>query len=137
VRAEFRVAYRALAGVAIATVVAAVLLIPWRGADAAASVAIAGGIVFGNLLMSASLSALAGRFSPRATAFVAMPSFALRMSSIVGLLTALKGQRFIDAPAFAAAFAVAVVLVTVLEMDAWRRTPWLVLTFGSKAKETT
>jgi len=134
--AEFRVAYRALAGVALATAVAAVTIIPWRGTEGAVSVALAGAVVFGNLLVAASLSALAGRFSPHAAMLISMPSFAIRMAVIVALLTLLRNRPFIDAPAFAAAFAAAVVLVTALEAYSWKRTPWLVLTFGSRTKET-
>lgn len=112
--------------------VAACVLGVVRGPSAASSVLIASCLIFANAGLSAAISSIAGRITPVGGAMVSLPSFALRLSLMFSALAWLTGKRFVDEPVFAIAFAVALVFTLAMEARAWRRTPWLALTFDSK-----
>lgn len=135
---EARIVRGALTWGALATPPVAGLAFLVRGAGGALSVAVASAIVLANAGLAAGASALAGRASTMSAAMVALPSFAVRMIAIVLVLGWLQTVPSIDRPVFAFAFAAWVTAVLALEARGWKRTPWLVTTFGpTNPKETT
>lgn len=120
----------ALAWGAAAAAPATALAYVLRGSRGAASVAIAVGLVLANTALAAGATAIAGRISATAAMFVSLPSFGVRMLGILAALAALKGRSFIDRPAFALAFGVAVTAVIAFEAVRWSRTPWIGLTLN-------
>lgn len=126
----------ALAWGALAVVPAAGVAYALRGEAGAASVALAAGIVLANAALAAGLSVLAGRISTTTAAMISLPSFAFRMMLVFGALAWLRGQSFIDRPAFALSFGTAVMVVVALEARGWKRTPWLATTFGAGRSAT-
>jgi hypothetical protein len=107
-----------------------------RGGDGAAAAAIALAIVLANFALSGVISVLAGRRQPILSAFVGLPSYAIRMPLVLTTLVALDDRAFIDEPTFAAVFGAGVAGILAYEWSAWKRTPWLALTFlGSHAEE--
>jgi hypothetical protein len=129
---ELRLVRDVLVWGTLAMLVAAGLLFGVRGGPGALSVILAGGLVIANALVSALISTAAGRLSPTGAMMISLPSFAVRLSLIAGAMTFLKGRSFIDEPVFAAAFAVTILAVIVFEARAFKRTPWLVLTFDTE-----
>lgn len=125
---ETRLVRGAVAWGALAAIPASTLTSVARGPDAGLSVLLAAGIVLANAALAAAISAFAGRLSTLTAAFVSLPSFAFRMLGILAALSALKGRAFVDEPAFALSFGLAVVAVLALEAASWKRTPWIALT---------
>lgn len=113
----------------------AIVLGVTRGSAAAASVLIASALILGNAGLSAGISAVAGRITPTGPAMVSLPSFALRLSLLFSMMAWLTGKSFVDETVFAISFACALVFTLVMEARAWRRTPWLALTFDSKEQQ--
>lgn len=132
---EFRIVGAALPLASAAAVGAALVLGAVRGPDAALSVGLAAALILGNAVASAAISALAGKLTPTGPAMFALPSFAFRMAAILAVLRSLQGRTFIDEPVFAAAFGLMLALTLFLEARAYKRTPWLALTFGPKERQ--
>lgn len=103
-----------------------------RGAEGAAGAAIGVAIVVANFAVAAAVSALAGRRTAYAAAFVGLPSYAIRMLVILGTMAALQGRAFLDRSAFAVGFGAAVAAVLAYECVLWARTPWAGLAFGKE-----
>jgi hypothetical protein len=129
-----RIARGALAWGAVVAVPATGLGYLLRGPAGAASVAVGVGLILANTAASAGLSTIAGRFSPVGGAMMSLPSFAFRLTMLFAALAVIDGRAFIDEPSFVIAFVGALVLVLAMEARAWRRTPWLVLSFGQEER---
>ncbi|MGZ4105056.1 MAG: hypothetical protein ACXVP8_07315, partial [Actinomycetota bacterium] len=97
------------------------------------SAAVAIGIVVANAAVAAVLSAAAGRISFTAAGLVSFPSFFLRLGGIAAAFTALGRLSVIDRGTLAVTFGLALVFVLALEARAWKRTPWLALTFKEES----
>jgi hypothetical protein len=100
-----------------------------RGGHGAISALIALGIVLANAAISAGLSAAAGRVSFALAGIVSFPSFLLRLAGIAAAFTLLGRYSMIDRTTLAVTFGIGLVAVLALEARAWRRIPWLTLTF--------
>lgn len=105
------------------------------GAKASTSVALAFGIILGNLAVSGLFAAVAARIGGMAPIAMSLPSLAIRLLMSAGILAAVKGQPFIDEPVFVASFCLALTVVLALQSRAWKRTPWLFLAFSPTKKE--
>jgi hypothetical protein len=132
VSGEFRVVGTALRWGTLALLPVALIAGGARGYRGALSASLALGLVLANVLISAALSAGAGKIAPFGAAMIAFPSFIVRMSGIGAALVMLDGKSYIDEHVFVFAFAAAITAVLILEARSMRRTPWLALTFGPK-----
>ena len=132
---ELRMVRAALPTAAACAVSGALVAWAIRGSDGAISVVLAAGVILGNAICSAGLSALAGKFAPTGPALIALPSFAVRMAGIFAVLGMLRSRPFIDIPTFAIAFGAMLALTLFLEARAYKRTPWIALTFGPKEQQ--
>jgi hypothetical protein len=101
-----------------------------RGAEGAVAAAFAVAVAVGNFAVAGAISALAGRRSPIAAAYVGLPSYVVRMPVVLGILVALSEWSFIDEPTLLITFAAGVVATLAYEAVLWRRTPWIALAFG-------
>lgn len=131
---EYRIARGALAWCALATPLAAIVAALIRGAHGALSVAIAAGLVMGNTVVAVAISSFAGRTSKVGSAMVALPSYAIRISILAGLLALFAQQPYVDKQVFSATFVVALAGLLTLQARTMRRTPWLALTFAPKER---
>ena len=125
---EARVVRGALRWGTVASIPAIGIAAWLRGPEGAISVGLAAAMVLANTWIAAALSGWAGRKTAAGAAYMAMPSFFIRMALIFTALSALRNQPFVDAPTFAVTFGVAVSIVMALEIASWRRTPWIALT---------
>ena len=130
-----RIVRAALPWTVAAGAVGAAVLVPLRGTDAAASALLAAAMICGNALLSAGISALAGKLTPTGPAMFALPSFAFRMAAVLAVLRAVEGRAFVDEPVFAITFGSMLAFTLFLEARAFKRTPWLALTFGTKERQ--
>ena len=127
-----RMAKGALMWGAAAAMPAAGIAYVVRGRNGALSTLIALGIVLANAAAAAIVSAFAGKRSALGAAAISMPSFAVRMAAILAALGMLKNASFVDEPTFALTFGLAVTAVLHMEAKAWKRTPWVAMTFDKK-----
>lgn len=116
-------------GVALAPVASGAAFV-LRGTEGAVAAAFAVAVAVGNFAIAGAISALAGRRSPIAAAYVGLPSYVVRMPVVLAILAALREWSFIDEPSLIITFASGVVATLVYEAVLWRRTPWIALTFG-------
>lgn len=130
---ELRLAREAVGWTLIGVVPAAGIAYLARGDKGAISAAIAVGIVLVNAVVAAALSTAAGRISFAAAGLVSFPSFFLRLAGIAAAFTALGSLSIIDRGTLAVTFGLALVWVLALEARAWKRTPWLALTFKEES----
>ncbi|MGZ4205252.1 MAG: hypothetical protein ACXVES_08340 [Actinomycetota bacterium] len=130
---ELRLARGAVGWALVGAVPAAGIAYLARGDKGAVSAAVAIGIVVANAAVAAALSAAAGRISFTAAGLVSFPSFFLRLGGIAAAFTALGRLSVIDRGTLAVTFGLALVFVLALEARAWKRTPWLALTFKEES----
>lgn len=129
-----RIARGALGWGTVASVAGAAVAWLARGPEGAISVAIAAGLILGNVALTALISMIGARTSNVGAAMMALPSFAIRMSLMFTVLVALDGRPFIDDPSFVVAFCGALTLVLVSEARTFKRTPWIAMSFGEKER---
>lgn len=131
---EMLLVRRAVVWGAVATVAGASVAAYFAGSRGASSVGLGAGLVLCNAMLAGVISAIAGRMAgATAAGFVAIPSFAIRMSMLLAVMTALQGRPFLIEPLFAASFGVAVPIVLYVEARTWKRTPWIAMTLKENA----
>ncbi len=101
---------RGLPAAPVIVAVAALL----RGADGAASAALAVAVVLVNLVLAAVTMAWAARISPAALMAAALGGFLVRMAIVTGVVWLVRDEPWIDLPTLAVA-----ILVTQLGLLAW------------------
>jgi hypothetical protein len=106
----FDMVKRGLPAAPIIVAVAALL----RGADGAASAALAVAVVLVNLVLAAITMAWAARISPAALMAAALGGFLVRMAIVTGVVWLVQDEPWIDLPTLAVA-----ILVTHLGLLAW------------------
>jgi hypothetical protein len=121
---------------ALVTPAAAAIAFAVRGRAGGLAVVAAFGLVLANFAISGAILTLAARRYPLMFPAIAMPSYALRMLSMLFAMQQLRQVSAIDHLTFAVTFGAGVVALLVYECWLYTKTPWLALTF-SPTKETT
>jgi hypothetical protein len=130
---ELRLARPAIGWCLVGAIPAASIAFLVRGSHGAVSALIAIAIVLANAAIAAGLSAAAGRISFAAAGLVSFPSFLLRLVAITVAFNVLGRYPMIDTSTLVVTFGIALVAVLALEARAWKRTPWLALTFKEES----
>ena len=130
---ELRLAKAAIGWTILGAVPAAGVAFLARGERGAISALLAVGIVLANAALAAGLSAAAGRISFTAAGIVSFPSFLLRIAIIAATFTTLGPASFVDRATLGVTFGVALIAVLALEARAWKRTPWIAMTFKEES----